>query len=49
MVGRTVLPASGFTCRTRILLPPHEHAFDRLVVEIYCPEQIGRFDELNAG
>jgi hypothetical protein len=37
--------------RTRILSQPDEHvddlvAFDRLVVEIYCPDQIGRFDEV---
>ncbi len=37
--------------RTRALAQPDEHAdrlvaYDRLVVEIYCPEQLERFDEV---
>lgn len=37
--------------RTRMLSQPDEHvddlvAFDRLVVKIYCPDQLGRFDEV---
>jgi len=37
--------------RTRILSQPDEHvddlvAFDRLVVKIYCPEELGRFDDV---